>query len=1563
MSIVLNDNLKIEAPKLIDARFGPHANLGAALAFITPALREMGLIFFVKDGSNLLEYWWPTTDLSDSGIALRSYQPLDADLTAIANIIDGGTGFLKKTAPNTWSLDTTVVTASTVAGGELEGYYPNPTLKNTSVINKVLSGFNTVGGGSIVDGDSILVAFGKVQNQLNALYGGMQFIDFWDASTNTPTIPAVALGNKGNYYIVQVAGSTNLGGITDWKVGDWAVSNGTIWSKIDNTDAVVSVNGETGIVTLTTSHIEEGSRLYYTDARVLSYGDTQWSRLGHTHTFASLTSKPTTISGYGITDAYIKSEIDNFFGGIVGISGYNKTNWDLAYGWGNHALAGYVKGTGVAQQVPYFNAVDTVTTSSRFIWNTSLNALIVNQGIAGTIGSTLSGAFDGGSLQVWNGHELAVMGSTVGNSGDIATMVMKSNKGNSTANGYIDIQGYYAGGTTNTPIIFQKLGGVIIIGNIAAGADATSLLQVNGPIRQTSVTSALLKASANGTLVAAEAGTDYLASFTETDPTVPAYAKTLSAFSVIKTSTDALYEPIFSKNTAFNKNFGSTSGTVAEGNDSRINNGQTAFGWGNHAGLYSLLGHTHTFSSLTSKPTTLVGYGITDAATSAQGTKADTAYSWGDHSLVGYFLASNFNSSFDTRLALKSTTDLAEGINLYYTQGRFDSAFALKSTTNLAEGTNLYYTAARFNTAFAAKSTSDLSEGTNLYYTDARVLSYGNTQWVQLDGAYSNPIWITDLAWSKLTGTPTSLLGYGILDAYTKGEVDTLLTGYLLIANFNSTFDARLALKTTSDLAEGSNLYFTTSRARSALSLSVSGSSGASNYNNTTGVLTIPNYTLAGLGGEASITAGTTGQYWRGDKTWQTLNSDATTEGSSNLYFTNTRAQNAITLTTNNNSGLATYSSGTLNIPNYTLAGLGGESAIAGGTTAQYWRGDKTWQTLNTDAVPEATAKYYTDARVLAYGNTQWARLDGSYTNPSWLVSLPWSKITNTPTTLGGYGITDAFTETEADARFVKKAGDIMTGTLLIAAPASIDSSLVPGEDILNLGTANASVINIGWSGATINIQGSVMWQDVDNLAVTDKLIRLNKGGATASGVSSGFEIEENAVITGWLATDSTRTGWDFKAPASQQLTLGLDLLTASRTIKVPNLTGTLLIDSGTYNDPAWLATLAWSKITGTPTTLSGYGITNAYTKTETDSLLSAYTPMTRQLTINGVTQDLLANRTWNVGTVTSVGLAVPTGFTSGAAVSSSGNLTLGFDVGYSLPTNVKQGQWDTAFNERNQWDGGATGLVAATGRASLGLGSMALENTGSYYTQTQINSFFSGGTAITGYDNSNWDTAYSWGNHAVAGYLTTSSAASTYVSLTGSYANPSWITSLAYSKITGVPAFLTSYTETDPFRVTSVAVSGTSTKTITLTRADSSTVSTTWTDIDTDTNTFASSLGFSGGTLTLTNNNASTVAVSLDGRYLQSYTETDTLASVTARGASTSTRTTFTNGVLSSTYGGAGSVSGILKANGSGVVSPVIASDITTLISGTYLPLSGGTLSGTLNGTTINASSYLMEY
>lgn len=75
---------------------------------------------------------------------------------------------------------------------------------------------------------------------------------------------------------------------------------------------------------------------------------------------------------------------------------------------------------------------------------------------------------------------------------------------------------------------------------------------------------------------------------------------------------------------------------------------------------------------------------------------------------------------FNTKFSGKSTSDLSEGTNLYYTQSRFNTAFSGKTSSDLGEGTNLYYTTARFNTAFSGKSTTDLTEGTNQYFTNAR---------------------------------------------------------------------------------------------------------------------------------------------------------------------------------------------------------------------------------------------------------------------------------------------------------------------------------------------------------------------------------------------------------------------------------------------------------------------------------------------------------------------------------------------------------------------------------------------------------------------------------------------------------------------------------------------------------------------------------------------------------------------------------------------------------------------------------------------------------------------------
>jgi hypothetical protein len=100
-----------------------------------------------------------------------------------------------------------------------------------------------------------------------SIQGGLIYQGTWNASTNTPTLTS-SIGTKGHYYVVSVAGSTNLNGITDWNIGDLAVFNGSVWEQIDNTDAVTSVNGQTGAVVLNANDVGALSDVTSTDGSV-----------------------------------------------------------------------------------------------------------------------------------------------------------------------------------------------------------------------------------------------------------------------------------------------------------------------------------------------------------------------------------------------------------------------------------------------------------------------------------------------------------------------------------------------------------------------------------------------------------------------------------------------------------------------------------------------------------------------------------------------------------------------------------------------------------------------------------------------------------------------------------------------------------------------------------------------------------------------------------------------------------------------------------------------------------------------------------------------------------------------------------------------------------------------------------------------------------------------------------------------------------------------------------------------------------------------------------------------
>jgi len=75
--------------------------------------------------------------------------------------------------------------------------------------------------------------------------GAVKYVGTWDAATNSPTLTS-GVGNQGNYYVVSVPGNTNLDGITDWQAGDWAIFNGTVWEKVDNSETVYVSNVATG---------------------------------------------------------------------------------------------------------------------------------------------------------------------------------------------------------------------------------------------------------------------------------------------------------------------------------------------------------------------------------------------------------------------------------------------------------------------------------------------------------------------------------------------------------------------------------------------------------------------------------------------------------------------------------------------------------------------------------------------------------------------------------------------------------------------------------------------------------------------------------------------------------------------------------------------------------------------------------------------------------------------------------------------------------------------------------------------------------------------------------------------------------------------------------------------------------------------------------------------------------------------------------------------------------------------------------------------------------------------
>ena len=102
----------------------------------------------------------------------------------------------------------------------------NPTFATLTVENGISVGSLTVGGETIT---------------------GLSYQGAWNANTNTPDITASPA--QGQFWIVSVDGSTNVGGITNWTTGDWALYDGSNWQRVEggNTDLSSGVTGQLAV--------------------------------------------------------------------------------------------------------------------------------------------------------------------------------------------------------------------------------------------------------------------------------------------------------------------------------------------------------------------------------------------------------------------------------------------------------------------------------------------------------------------------------------------------------------------------------------------------------------------------------------------------------------------------------------------------------------------------------------------------------------------------------------------------------------------------------------------------------------------------------------------------------------------------------------------------------------------------------------------------------------------------------------------------------------------------------------------------------------------------------------------------------------------------------------------------------------------------------------------------------------------------------------------------------------------------------------------------------------------
>lgn len=271
------------------------------------------------------------------------------------------------------------------------------------------------------------------------------------------------------------------------------------------------------------------------------------------------------------------------------------------------------------------------------------------------------------------------------------------------------------------------------------------------------------------------------------------------------------------------------------------------------------------------------------------------------------------------------------------------------------------------------------------------------------------------------------------------------------------------------------------------------------------------------------------------------------------------------------------------------------------------------------------------------------------------------ASLTSKPTTIAGYGITDAYTKAQVDstiAKYLPLAGGTITGALTVNGIATFKSKVAIGD---------IYIINDG--------SGNLYVQKTD-------------GKTAANFYATGG-------ITAYGAASSGAGGGGLNASVISYARIIKGSYTDADLTSIPNAYAIKALSSRIDNIATELGglNLSWNNITGKPSTFAPSAHTHKWTEiTDRITKVSQLTNDAGYLTAHQSLASYYTKAeidakgyTTNKGTVTSVALTLPTGLAcTTKTITTSGTFAISLASGYSIPTTAKQTAWDGAVSAKH---------------------------------------------------------------------------------------------------------------------------------------------------------------------------------------------------------------------------------------------------------------------------------------